>query len=61
MRRGYRARARRTPTKVPIRVPALMERLVGALEPGTRVVDDSVTSKAALLDQGWPRAEGCAT
>ena len=48
---GSRARARADAAKLPIRVPSLMERLVGALEPGTLVVDDSVTSKAALLDQ----------
>ncbi len=34
---------------IPIRVPALMRRLCAALEPGTWVIDDSVTSKAALL------------
>jgi benzoylformate decarboxylase len=35
---------------VPVRVPALMRRLCAALPPGTWVVDDSVTSQAALLD-----------
>ncbi len=35
---------------VPIRVSALMRRLCGALAPGTWIVDDSVTSQAALLD-----------
>jgi len=35
---------------VPIQVPALMRRLCSTLAPGTWLVDDSVTSQAALLD-----------
>jgi benzoylformate decarboxylase len=43
---------------IPIRVPALLRRLCAALEPGTWVVDDSVTSKAALLGPALRPAAG---
>lgn len=45
-----RADAERQAGEQPIRVPALMHRLCRSLEPGTHVVDDSVTSKSALID-----------
>jgi benzoylformate decarboxylase len=45
-----RAEAEQQAGAQPIRVPALMHRLCRALEPGTHVVDDSVTSKSALID-----------
>jgi benzoylformate decarboxylase len=48
--RRTRDEAERDAELVPIRVPSLMRRLCAALEPGTWVVDDAVTSKAALLD-----------
>jgi benzoylformate decarboxylase len=44
-----RRRAEADAARVPVAVPALMARLVAALPPGALLVDDSVTSKAALL------------
>jgi benzoylformate decarboxylase len=43
---------------VPIRVPALMRRLCATLRPASWVVDDSVTSKPALLDHALAHDAG---
>lgn len=45
-----RAEAEELAGAQPIRVPALMHRLCRSLPAGTHVVDDSVTSKSALID-----------
>lgn len=46
---GWAREARAGEGSVPIRVESLMHRLAGALEPGTVIVDDAVTSRAAVL------------